>query len=52
MVAVVEVQSKWLPILELPDKGLITPPLVFLPSIRYVQLFDCHPDGHNLHDIL
>ena len=47
-----EVQSKWLPILELPDEGLTIPPLVFLPNIRSVQLFECHPGGNNIHDIL
>ena len=52
LVAVAEVQAKCLEILEYPDEGLTIPPLVFPPSIRSVQLFECHPGGHNLHDIL
>ena len=52
LVLVEEVQDKWLSILELPDKGLTIPSLVLPPSIRSVQLFECHPGGHNLHEIL
>ena len=52
LVVVAEVQAKWLPTLELPDEGLTIPSLVFLPSIRSVQLFEFHLGGHNLHDIL
>ena len=52
LVAVAGLQAKWLEILEYPGKGLIIPPLVFLPSICSVQLFQCHSGGHNLHDIL
>ena len=39
-------------ILEFPDKVLTIPSLIFPPSIRSVQLFDCHPGAHNLHYIL
>ena len=52
LVALVEVQHKWLPILELPNKLLTIPYLVFPPHICYAQLFDCHPCEHNLHNIL
>ena len=52
LVAVAEVQSKWLLILEFPEEGLTIPSLVFLPHTRFVELFECHPGGHNLHDIL
>ena len=52
LVAVAEVQDKWLTILELPDEGMTIPSLVFLTIIRSAQLSECHPGGHNLHDIL
>ena len=52
LVEVAEVQARWMPILEFPDKGLTTLSLVFPTSIRSVKLFKCHPGGHNLHDIL
>ena len=52
LVALVEVQAKWLPILEFTDEGLTIPSLVFPPSICSVQLFECHPGGHNIHDII
>ena len=52
LVAVAELQSKCLPIIELPDEGLTTPSLVLPPSIRSVQLFGCHPGGHNIYNIL
>ena len=49
---VAEVQYKWLPVLEFPDKGLNIPSLVFPPSIRSVQISEYNQGGHNLHDIL
>ena len=52
LVGVAEVQSKWLPILELTDRELTIPSLVFPSCIRSIQLFECHPGGYNLHDIL
>ena len=45
--AVAEVKSKWLTIIEFPDKGLTIPSLVFPPSIHSVQLFECHPGKKN-----
>ena len=52
LVAVAKVQAKWLPIPGFPDKGLTISSIVFPPRIRSVQLFKCHPVGHDLHDIL
>ena len=52
LVAVTEVQGKWLPILELTDKGLTIPYLVLPPCILSVQLFKCYPGVHNFHEIL
>ena len=52
LVAVAEVQAKWLAILEYPDEELTILPFSFPPSIRSVKLFLCHPGSHNLHEIL
>ena len=52
LVAVAELQAKWFPIIELPDEGLPILSLVLPPSIRSVQLLECHRGGHNIHGIL
>ena len=52
LVMLAGMQYKLLPRIEFPDKGLTIPYLLFPPHIRSVQLLECHPGGHNIHDIL
>ena len=52
LVVATEVKPKWLAIIEQLSEVLTIPFLVFPPSIRSVQIFECHPGGHYLHEIL